>query len=1151
MINDKKIIPGCETFTRPEEIQALSKYLGHIRKTQEEYVGLDDTTLIVPGKDTGQLPELNELPDEVEKLDVGPDVKLPGSILPVPDLKGEPELSDYIESLDGVEDLGIDLKKYGEADKLKVDSIKELPEDVLPVEGNIPKPELENTTLKLEDTKETELEETVLGLEIPVTDKTKLEETVIGLEDNNREPRLSDTILNLENTPKDVKLGETVVEIEDNRKTVLGETKEGLIGTPKKIELSDTLLKIADEKRVELDNTRLEIKDDRNLKLGDEIIDLNDDRKVELREERLGLRDERNTELEETRINLYDNTETNLEETKIKLVVDVETKLVEDKIELTDDREPEIGNERLGLGYVDDKEIELSDTRIDLTNNSENEELELGDILVDLQDNREPELSDKIIGLDNTRDIDGLGETIIDLSVDKNVELPDKVVNLQDERKAELGEEILRKPQNQGKEEVSEVEKKIIGGVENQNPNGEVEGLYDDYLLLSQNESEKSLKLEGLKRKEDLDNLYTEVGLPEDQSLSALYGFEPEVEYLEDGQKKLLADESEKSKAIKDAELLGEIEKLYLTKNDNEFYNGVMALLWDIGQYKSLSKNKVFEQDKEKLIKNSLYLDNVDNIRHWQEKVASLVTAYLSSSSISPKRAEEYMMKLEEATSLYGYTKSLGGNTGEVITTPEYQLPGDDGISLSVSRNLRNIAEKSQKLHGKHGSARRQLLEETLWLLVVARDAAEELTHTSRSSLPGYIGPGIASIVHERNVGEVIENTAIGTAKDVASQVLGLNPILNGSSGHSSPINYPTKKTTGFQLGNNRDEGGTKIGNWKQALKSELKKMIEVAKSSVIGNLGLGSNQYSFADNYLVGTGIQTTLRDLCYSSNPRSVEDLYDTLKSSPYITTPTKFGTIERGLYRSQTLDTNAYWEVILEPFCNKEMNGGFSYLPAIQEINAVNIQTHGVNTGYNTWIPINGFELQKSKVGTKSLGLYDGEINYPITVEFTNEVRLTIVDDQYKSWRRYFETCAACSVYNSEPHDSNYYLNAYEASQGSLKPTKIDKSSICIALYKNVAFRCQIYVMTPQYSTIKKYDLLLVMKDFSEEYSGDIDASANDLTVSFSIVGENPKEDTNAAMKWVSTGLQSFVDKSALKKAEVAKNTSSKISKALSLL
>jgi hypothetical protein len=48
-----------------------------------------------------------------------------------------------------------------------------------------------------------------------------------------------------------------------------------------------------------------------------------------------------------------------------------------------------------------------------------------------------------------------------------------------------------------------------------------------------------------------------------------------------------------------------------------------------------------------------------------------------------------------------------------------------------------------------------------------------------------------------------------------------------------------------------------------------------------------------------------------------------------------------------------------------------------------------------------------------------------------------------------------------------------------------------------------------MTPQYSTIQKFDLLLVMKDFSEEYTGDIGDGAGDLTVSFSIVGENPNE------------------------------------------
>ena len=49
-----------------------------------------------------------------------------------------------------------------------------------------------------------------------------------------------------------------------------------------------------------------------------------------------------------------------------------------------------------------------------------------------------------------------------------------------------------------------------------------------------------------------------------------------------------------------------------------------------------------------------------------------------------------------------------------------------------------------------------------------------------------------------------------------------------------------------------------------------------------------------------------------------------------------------------------------------------------------------------------------------------------------------------------------------------------------------------------------------MTPQLSTISKYDLLLVLKDFTEERSGEIDGAANDLTVTFSIVGENPSSE-----------------------------------------
>ena len=75
-----------------------------------------------------------------------------------------------------------------------------------------------------------------------------------------------------------------------------------------------------------------------------------------------------------------------------------------------------------------------------------------------------------------------------------------------------------------------------------------------------------------------------------------------------------------------------------------------------------------------------------------------------------------------------------------------------------------------------------------------------------------------------------------------------------------------------------------------------------------------------------------------------------------------------------------------------------------------------------------------------------------------------------------------------------------------------TVVDKSITCVAFYKNITFRIKIYIMTPQYSTIRKFDLLCVLKDFVEEYSGDIDTGGVDLNVTFSIVGENPDEVSN---------------------------------------
>jgi hypothetical protein len=83
----------------------------------------------------------------------------------------------------------------------------------------------------------------------------------------------------------------------------------------------------------------------------------------------------------------------------------------------------------------------------------------------------------------------------------------------------------------------------------------------------------------------------------------------------------------------------------------------------------------------------------------------------------------------------------------------------------------------------------------------------------------------------------------------------------------------------------------------------------------------------------------------------------------------------------------------------------------------------------------------------------------------------------------------------------HDAEYYKLKYP----EIIPTAVDKNYLCAAFYKNITFLVKIYVMTPQYSTIRRFQLLCVLKDFSEDYSGEYDSGGSDLSVNFSIVGE----------------------------------------------
>jgi hypothetical protein len=277
--------------------------------------------------------------------------------------------------------------------------------------------------------------------------------------------------------------------------------------------------------------------------------------------------------------------------------------------------------------------------------------------------------------------------------------------------------------------------------------------------------------------------------------------------------------------------------------------------------------------------------------------------------------------------------------------------------------------------------------------------------------------------------------------------------------------------------------------------------------------------------------GFKTTLEELCPggvesgSVKVNSLEDLKDLLEKSPYITTASKVNK-----NRVMTLDSNHIWELRLFPFLG-EINGNCSWLPNIAEINSMNYTFHGVKTDWGEWIPVNSFELQSRKMTQKTVGLYDGEISFPVSMEFTNELRITLVDDQYKSWKRYFELCAECSTYLTKM--VNYAENQVHVLNGKgeiaftsdgkksythltsndlmsyADTTPVVKGTICPGMYKNLAFRCLIYVMSPEMSTIQKFDLLVVLKDYNIEYTGEPDASSPDLTLSFSIVGENPDE------------------------------------------
>ena len=1057
IVNKKNILePTLED--RREELTEEPKELKSLGTEKLNLEGVRDVrNLYINTKENLKVPEKDlELGKERESLIDNHNLELDLTRI---DLEGFKDLS-YKEQLEvdsknELDTTRISLEKTIETSELSSyrEDLKETPEELDKLEDHREKLNSGKDNLK-------ELEDTKVKLRNPVDD-AELSKTKVSLERTVEDKELETYRENLRKTPEELD------ELENHKESL--RSGEELKSLPEdKITLGGTV-KVLEE----LGNTKIDLKGTEE----SEISTLEDYR------ENLSVED--NNSLEDTRVDLKGTVEyeaSELEDARINLTGTEESKpksLEDKRIDLEDTKESEpkaLENERIDLENTEESEIStledyrenlsvednnsLEDTRIDLTGTKEAEMSELEDYLDDLENTKDYEASE-------------LEDTRIDLTGTKEFEpksLEDERINLEGTKEYESSS--------------LEDERIDLKGTEEAEP----ESLEDfiDKLEDTRDFELEDEKLELPETSGDGYEGYTPLGPEELDSLGGNINnfYDSLLEVPE------IADAPRQSG---DYTPLGPEELDSLGGDLGNFYDSILEVP------ETDNENYLSPEEVEKIIENPTYFYNQQKeIPDAQAPDGQEIYKYSENPELSSEQVEGPPMKL-----------------------PKFGLE-----SLNLSNYLRWTAEKAVGWTGVHGEARQLLVNETLAGLVVARDELEKVTKSNRYRLPGNDGGLLGDLV----------SGGVSGALDNLGDKLGdaVNSIVGSKSVDiSNPLNRPDEnkfKYNGFEEANTRSTSSnasnpiksqsvfsydeiellskiTNEGAKKNSSSSFWKKAGSALKDMALGSSG-GERTYSFKNNYISGKGILITLEELCGISSDtddtNTVEGLYNVLKSSPFITTPDKFTSTGYSNYNIQTLDTNAFWEIALEPYAGPE-NGDLNYLPGIHEINIRNIVMHGVNTAYNKWIPFTSFDLQKSKMTSKTLSLYDGEISYPVSMEFTNELRITIADDQYKSWRRYFEECAKAAIYNSEGHTSDYYI--LPPDEYSL--TAIDTNNVCIAMYKNICFRCRIYVMTPQYSTIQKFDLLLVMKDFSEEYTGDIGDGAGDLTVSFSIVGENPNE------------------------------------------
>ena len=526
--------------------------------------------------------------------------------------------------------------------------------------------------------------------------------------------------------------------------------------------------------------------------------------------------------------------------------------------------------------------------------------------------------------------------------------------------------------------------------------------------------------------------------------------------------------------------------------------------------------------DLDKTVKDPEYvIKNASKVSSRDDKSGTLVPENQSSKEIT---------SIDGIGELHTEDKYRHGQSGDHgYLTPGYKLPEIgwknfwDGGALNPSTYLRWATENTVGKIPLKGAMKGKLIDETLALLVIAREKLEKVTKGNRDRLPG----GDMGLLSDLASGKLSVKSAVKSVVGAVGKALS-----NSTVDKSQPINRPKKdKASGKYLQKSWEAPGQEVldstASTSKGGGGFFKKVGKILGGGSLGSDG-GERKFDSLVSYnirlgssssnLLGGGIGQTINDLVNtSSGLNSLDDFKNAIKNSRYITSPNKFtSTSESTNY--MTLDSNHIWEIIFKPYLGKP-NGNKTWLPSFYEIDKQNKKAFNVTTHYSSgWLPITGFELQEKKLTSKELPLFNGSISFPIGLEFTNELRLTFADDSLKSLKRYFDLCTKVSAYMSNIHTENDpgYKNPMDDLTEKVNPTVYLEEKIHPGLYKNLSFLVTIFILTPQFGTIKKCNLLCVIKDYTIENQGETDSSPTELNVTFSIVGENPLGNLNQEIK-----------------------------------